>query len=583
MLLDPHISLSPAVVDEWNAACNACADGVEEGDVQHFPVAARLNIPTAARRGPKRMMDTHDFFALSEALDTLASDLKVGTAKGGGGPSPFSTSPTPEGSTGTTNEDPMRLRVDDFDTRRDALQSPVQQAKVQEAAAAFRNADYKTALDHLSHASSLCMPHELTSSLLHNIAVCYYKLEQWELCESATQRVLSLDTARVYPSWQRLARICICQGDVEKAQRLVAAHKEIPGWQDEVAAVKAYGAYSSYYATHQYARARECLEAVLALLPCGALEATKARLLSLDTAGAAAQYAQEKARLYPCSTEIHLAAWELTFHAATSAANLSALLEEMLHTSVGTSELRFRLLQTHVTRCRNAVTELTALAQSKRWADTVAYATRILHEPFVSDGVKGVVYHDRARARTQLGSAWYEALDDAHRALSYTEKPDLRAHALLLVARCEEALGRWQDAVDHAEESLGLLRCPTTVAYVQALKQRRAQEQKKAPPASQSRTSAAHGHSTSSTSSPPPPREKGQRQTLHASSLDVHYQTLSLPIGTNAAEVRKSYRAMAMKWHPDRWCGTTPAEIQLAETRFKAIQDAYEKLMQSFA
>ncbi|KPA78682.1 putative chaperone protein DNAj [Leptomonas pyrrhocoris] len=582
MLLDPHVTLSPAVLNEWDAASNACTDGAVDEDVPLPPSAARVNTHTNARRGPKRLMDTHDFFALAEALDVLTDGLKASTTKALPAPSLLSTAATSEDATSTTNPTSLRFRVDEFDTRRDASQSAVQQAEIREAAAAFRSAHYKAALDQLLHASSMCMSHELTPSVLHNIAVCYFKLEQWELCESATLRVLSTDTARVYPSQQRLARVYICQGNVEKAQRLVATHKEAPEWRDEVAATKAYGTYSSCYAAHQYARARESLETLLALFPCGTLEATKARLLSLDNAGAASHYAHERARLYPYSTEMHLAAWELIFHVATSAADLDSLLAEMQHAAVGTTELRFRLLQTHVARCRDAVNRLTSLAQTKRWADVVACASEVLQEPFVSDGVKGMIYHDRARARVQLGYGWYEALDDAHRALSYTEKPDLRARILLLVARCEEALGRWQDAVDHAEESLGLLRDPSTAAYARTLKQRRAQEQKQTP------ASAAQGPSGSPSSSsppPPPPPPGGRtRQPSHtAPSLDVYYQTLSLPSGTDATEVRKSYRAMAMKWHPDRWCGAAPAEIQLAETRFKAVQDAYEKLMQSFS
>ncbi|KAL7701141.1 chaperone protein DNAj [Lotmaria passim] len=588
--LDPTLVLNGAVADAWVAACSdvRADSAVDGGEALRSPVASATNVNAAggARCCAKRLMDTHDFFTLSDALDTLTDELKATSSRVIAVLSPPSLMPSVLSASEvdaakTAAALPLHIGVDDFDTRRDTMQPAVQQAEVHEAAVAFRAAQYRIALDRLLHASSLCMAHELTSSLLHNIAVCYFKLEQWEMCASATQRVESTDTARVYPSLQRLARVYVCLGNSEEAMRLVAAHKNDPSWREEAVAVKAFSDYTNYYATHQYTRARDSLEALLAVFPCGTLEATKARLLSLDNAGAAALYAQEKTLVYPYSVEMHLAAWELTFHAATSADVLRGLLASMQRASIGTAELRFRLLQTRVLRCRDAIEKLTNLAQSQKWSEVAAYATQILHEPFVSDGVTGVIYHDRALALVQLDTSWYDALDDAHRALSYTEKPELRAQILILVARCEEALGRWQDAVDHAEESLHLLRSAATVAFLRGLKERCAQEQKRT--LSKSTPTAAAGGADSA---------EQQQQQSHAesfyddgtherASLDVHYQTLSLHNGAAVAEVRKSYRAMAMKWHPDRWSGATPAEIEAAETQFKAVQNAYEKLMQS--
>jgi tetratricopeptide (TPR) repeat protein len=579
MLLDPQLELDAGLLEEWNAACRACsADAAMDRSevLQPSPAISRINITAGARRRPRQLVDAHDFFALSDALDTLTGELKASTAHG----APVAKRSSPSLQHTAT---PTQLGVGDFDTRRDALQSETQQAAVREAAVAFHNAQYITALEHLHRACSLCMAHKLTPSLLHNIAVCYFKLEQWDLCASVTERVLSIDTAHLYPSQQRLARVYICLGNMEGAQRLVAEHRDAVQWRDEAAAVRAFSAYHNHYAAHQYGRARESLEALLALLPCGTLEAAMARLLSLDNAGAAAQYARQKALLYPCSTEAHLAAWELAFHAATTEADLAALHTEMQRASAATSELRFRLLLSHVARCRDAVNKLAGLAKTQRWSDVVASTTQILSEPFVSDGVKGILFHDRARAQVQLGTCWYEALDDAHRALSYAETRELRAQLLLLVARCEEALGRWQDAIDHAGESVRLQRSPSAEAYVQSLKERRARKQKKSSP---HRTSS---QGPSSSASSPPNRDahqqrqqrQGQGQPSPHSSLDVHYETLALRGEASAAEVRKAYRAMAMKWHPDRWCGATDDDIRVAESRFKSIQDAYEQLMQS--
>lgn len=574
MLLDPQSTLSPSLLQAWAAACRACVeDAAAATSGSSASTAAQLPPHAAARRGPKRLVDTHDFFALSEALDTLTDELR--TSGGGGGKGSVASVPCSGGAQGS-GAARARIGVDELDTRRDPTQSDEQAAAVRDAVAAFRLGQYKPALELLLHASSLCLSHELTAPLLHNVAVCYFKLEQWDLCSSATQRVMSVDTAGVYPSLQRLARVHICQGSSEEAQRCVAAHRDDVAWKDEVAAARAFIAYTNFYATHQYGRARESLEAVLAVLPCGTLEATKARLLSLDSVGAAAHYAQQQAARYSSSAEMQMAAAELAFQAATSTADLDALVAVMQRATVGVAELRFRLLQTHVARCRDAIVKLATLTQARKWADVEACATQTLREPFVSDGVKGMVYHDRARARVQLRSSWYEALDDSHRALSYTEKKELRAELLLLVARSEEALGRLQDALGHAEESCVLQRSAATEGYVRRLRERRAQEQRKAQP--------SHGQSSSAKDT----RQEQQQQqhagtspsSVCASALKGHYETLGLRSGADAAAVRKSYRALAMKWHPDRWCGAAAEDIASAETRFKAIQDAYEKLMQ---
>ena len=52
-----------------------------------------------------------------------------------------------------------------------------------------------------------------------------------------------------------------------------------------------------------------------------------------------------------------------------------------------------------------------------------------------------------------------------------------------------------------------------------------------------------------------------------------YYQTLGVSRETNAADIKRAYRRLAMKHHPDRNAGDSSAE-----EKFKEIQEAYDVL-----
>eukprot|EP00884_Botryococcus_braunii_P012232 jgi/Botrbrau1/21009/Bobra.0144s0025.1 len=53
------------------------------------------------------------------------------------------------------------------------------------------------------------------------------------------------------------------------------------------------------------------------------------------------------------------------------------------------------------------------------------------------------------------------------------------------------------------------------------------------------------------------------------------YEALGVPMGSSKADVKKAYRELAMKWHPDKH----PENQEEAKLKFQAIQQAYESLM----
>jgi hypothetical protein len=61
-------------------------------------------------------------------------------------------------------------------------------------------------------------------------------------------------------------------------------------------------------------------------------------------------------------------------------------------------------------------------------------------------------------------------------------------------------------------------------------------------------------------------------------SSEADFRTLGLEPGSDYSEVRRAYRALAKRWHPDRH-HSKPFEIRaLAEERFKQINEAYRRI-----
>src|SRR5580692_347336 len=56
-----------------------------------------------------------------------------------------------------------------------------------------------------------------------------------------------------------------------------------------------------------------------------------------------------------------------------------------------------------------------------------------------------------------------------------------------------------------------------------------------------------------------------------------YYKTLGVPKTATAAEIKKSYRELARKWHPDANKGSADAE-----ERFKEITEAYDEARSMF-
>ena len=59
------------------------------------------------------------------------------------------------------------------------------------------------------------------------------------------------------------------------------------------------------------------------------------------------------------------------------------------------------------------------------------------------------------------------------------------------------------------------------------------------------------------------------------------YEVLGVAKGASDEELKKAYRKMVMRFHPDRLGGLDDAEKKAAESKFLKVQQAYENIKKS--
>ena len=74
---------------------------------------------------------------------------------------------------------------------------------------------------------------------------------------------------------------------------------------------------------------------------------------------------------------------------------------------------------------------------------------------------------------------------------------------------------------------------------------------------------------------------KSMLLTNGTSNSENSYKILGLTKDATDVDVKKAYRKMAVKYHPDKLIGVSTDIKNLAEEKFLAVKEAYEQIMKS--
>ena len=78
-------------------------------------------------------------------------------------------------------------------------------------------------------------------------------------------------------------------------------------------------------------------------------------------------------------------------------------------------------------------------------------------------------------------------------------------------------------------------------------------------------------------------RQQQQQQQGRWSPLDPYYALLGANPADSVDQIKKKYRALAMKWHPDKMLanGASSEAIRHAKEKFQQINEAYEQITEA--
>lgn len=79
---------------------------------------------------------------------------------------------------------------------------------------------------------------------------------------------------------------------------------------------------------------------------------------------------------------------------------------------------------------------------------------------------------------------------------------------------------------------------------------------------------------------PPPPGGQGQRRNPGYAGAKNPYEVLGCPPSSTNDEIKRKYRELLAKYHPDKFIGQNLDKefVDLASRKFQEIQEAYDAL-----
>ncbi|EAN92074.1 putative chaperone DNAJ protein [Trypanosoma cruzi] len=584
--------LDASVCQDWNAA-------VEEWQMKKqeeiaFQKKARIptcvDVPSTSKTG---LFSDEEFFFLTKQLENITAALSAHSATKAGvhyGENDFVYSP---------NEVPdlflldpaMHLLPLDGEKRR----------KCQEASEAYQRGSYGKAAEIFSSVIDSCLPNMLNAALISNRAACYLRVENYKLSLRDAIRSYEMDNDYILGVCRAL-RSLICCGRVAEARQTIERFRRNKcgyNFEREMTDISLYEKYGAFLEGNEHSTALMHLNELLERVPCATFEVLKVQLLAIEEGNEVAlAHVNNTLRIYTDFPELLYWRAQLCFLESASMAELQAVLPFCSVTGSTDSTGRLRQVLQRVQYCVDLCREMEFLVSKSEWMRLIELCSKSVKTLFIGDRLRAGILAKRARGFYEI-KHYYECMDDIDAAIRNITSGNVRAELLLLKALSEEKLLRWSDAIRSAELAMREHRTIETVEAWKRLCDRkkeyewRKQQKQRFHSGYQDGEEGEEGNDSKDGSAPerngfPRTHASGsgenERRKQHTRGPDHHvvtqlYAQLSLPTGASAERVKRSYRALAMRWHPDKWCSASDQQRKEAEEKFKILKAAYEELM----
>ncbi|KAG8347051.1 DnaJ domain [Trypanosoma vivax] len=427
----------------------------------------------------------------------------------------------------------------------------------------YKRGKYEEAADAFSSVIDTCLPRVLNVAMLSNRAACYLRASNYKLSYRDSIRSCEMDS-RYTLGVRRALRSQICRGECAEAKKLISKYSascKCP-FSEELEQISLYESYSALLEANDHTMALKHLNTLLDRVPCASFEALKTQLLAVEGGNQEAlRHVEQSLISYPSYPELLYWRAQLRFLECASVDELVSI--SVLFSVVVSQDYaaRFRHAKQRVEQCIDMYRVISSAYESKEWLRVINLGSSAVQKLFLGDQLRAVVLAKRARALYHM-KRFYECMDDISIALRATSKRNERAELLLLRALSEENVSRWSDALRSVELSIHENRTTEALEVRKRIMGRTAN--------SRQRRQDKEGDKNT---------WKGSARPNVPHSVAEHYECLALPPGAGAERIKKSYRALAMKWHPDRWCGAQPQLQKEAEEMFKKVKTAYDELM----
>jgi tetratricopeptide (TPR) repeat protein len=203
-----------------------------------------------------------------------------------------------------------------------------------------------------------------------------------------------------------------------------------------------------------------------------------------------------------------------------------------------------------------------AIAEYKRWLEMAREARKTPHNiaavltPCLFDGPHEVSEADIAQVKQELGEvSKIKAKNDAA----------ARAEANYR----EQRQNKWQKDAQNASADQGDAHRRRDFFYSQKTNSRRWDSFTDRGPKRSSKTNAKSGYGAEQS------KPKSKTPPKNSSNPDCHYNVLQIKNGATESEIKKAFRKMALKYHPDK--NSDPGAVEL----FRQVSQAYEVLNDS--